>query len=310
MSKRLYGPVPSRRFGLSLGVDLVPRKVCTFDCAYCQLGPTTKKRGQRVSFFPAEEVVAEVAEALRSGPGPNVITFAGSGEPTLYLHLGEVARQLRQVTDLPLLLITNGSLLHRPDVAADAARFDIVAPSLDAGDEATFQRINSPLPGLSVNDVIDGIAQFSTRFSGTLALEVFFVRRVNDSPASLDAIADAVKRIAPDRVDLNTVARPTPGRAAEGVDREFLEEVGRRLPCLASPIAGPAPTVAEDSRWDPSGLAERIHATVARRPCTAADLAASLAASEADVAKALARLVARRQIAEDVRGRDTYFICC
>jgi len=194
-------------------------------------------------------------------------------------------------------------------VAADAARFDMVAPSLDAGDEATFQRINSPLPGLSVNDVIDGIAQFSKRFSGTLALEVFFVRGVNDLPASVDAIVDAVKRIAPDRVDLNTVVRPAPGREAEGVDREFLEEVGRRLPCPGRPIAGVTLSAAPNCRAAPAGLVEKIHATLKRRPCTAADLAAALAAPKEEVLAALATLAARRQIAEKVRDRDTYFIC-
>jgi len=295
---------------LSLGVDLVPHKVCPFDCVYCQVGPTTLRSETRTPFFPVEEVVADVAAAVKAGPQPRVITFAGSGEPTLYLHLGEVVDRIRQITDLPLLLITNGSLLHRPDVAADAARFDTVAPSLDAADEETFRRVNGPVDGLTVEVVIEGLARFSATFEGTLALELFFVSGVNDSPASLDAIIAAVEKIAPDRVDLNTVVRPTPGRDAQGVSAEFLAAVASRLPCPAFPIARFDSLPGRNRGLDSTELQEMILETLRRRPCTADDLAASLSAPPTAVKEAVEQLISRRAVSVELRGAETYFIGC
>lgn len=308
MNKRVYGPVASRRWGLSLGVDLVPHKACTFDCVYCQVGPTTEKTDARTTFFPAGEVVAEVTAALNSGAKPQVITFAGSGEPTLYLGLGAVVEQVKRITDIPLLLITNGSLLHRTEVAAEAALFDMVAPSLDAGDEETFRRINGPLEGLEVADVIDGIVRFSAANEGTLALEVFFVRGVNDSPAALDAIVEAVRRIAPHRVDLNTVVRPTPGRDVQGVTAQFLAQVAQRLPCPARPITRCEAGSDRNSRTGSSELLRTILATLKRRPCTSGDLAASLEAPQQAVEEAMSVLLSRRAVRAENRGPETYFV--
>ena len=135
-NRYIYGPVPSRRFGLSLGVDLVPHKVCTFSCIYCQLGPTTQHTVERQDFFEPEKVIADIEEALKQGPKPDVITFAGSGEPTLYKSLDRIIDGIREITDVPVLLITNGSLLFMEDVRAAALKVDIAAPSLDASGPA------------------------------------------------------------------------------------------------------------------------------------------------------------------------------
>ncbi|MBM4354349.1 MAG: radical SAM protein, partial [Deltaproteobacteria bacterium] len=292
MGKLTYGPVSSRRFGVSLGVDVVPFKTCTLDCVYCQLGPTDVLTIDRRPFFPQREVVREVLEAIGRGPRPDVITFAGSGEPTLYSDLGAVARALRREAGIPLNLITNGTLLWRDDVAEDAAEFDIVAPDLDAADAATFAAINGPHPALDLGRVIDGIARFSARHPGKVRLEVFLLAGINDGPEALAAIVKAAALIAPAVVELNTAVRPTPGRSVQGLGAADLS----RIAALFDPPAVP-PAVFR-SRSDasgaglPRGLSDRILATLKRRPCTVGQLADALGAPFADVQAAAAALVA------------------
>ena len=140
----VYGPVPSRRLGRSLGVDLVPFKVCSFDCIYCQLGPTTMKTVERRDYIPVDELVDDVRKALASGDRPDYITLAGSGEPTLHLHLDEIIRRVKKLSDIPIALLTNGSLFYRETVRRDAALADLVLPSLDAPNAEVFERINRP----------------------------------------------------------------------------------------------------------------------------------------------------------------------
>jgi len=240
--KHVYGPVPSRRFGLSLGVDVVPSKVCTLDCIYCQVGPTSKLSVTRELFFPPEEIAHDILQAIQQGPVPNIITFAGSGEPTLYSGLGDIVRLLRTKTSIPLLLITNGTLLHRPDVAADAMLFDRVAPSLDAADSHTFATINQPHPDLNLKEIIHGLHSFAAAFKGELDLELFFLQGVNDSPESVAALVQAVDYIAPSRVDLNTAVRPSPQRCVQRTSPEFFASLLGRFSVPANSVLPPLPS--------------------------------------------------------------------
>lgn len=310
LRKRTYGPVPSRRFGLSLGVDVVPFKFCTLDCVYCQLGNTVTRSVQRQSFYPPEQILKDVKEALQSGPMPDIITFAGSGEPTLYQDLGIVARGVRELTDLPLLLITNGSLLYREDVARDAFLFDIVAPSLDAADPKGFQRINRPHEQLHLEAVVDGLERFSRQFKGRIHLEILFAQGYNDSPESLEALVKAVERIRPHQVDLNTVSRPAPSGLAKAVSTEFLEkaEVLFQGFCRRIPDANEALLERVRMQTHSQNLEERILETLGRRPCTVHDLAKALDASENMVAKCLEQLVARGDLAARTQDQGTFFL--
>jgi wyosine [tRNA(Phe)-imidazoG37] synthetase (radical SAM superfamily) len=307
MEKLVYGPVPSRRFGISLGVDVVPFKVCTLDCTYCQLGHTTRLGTVRELFVPVDEVVEQVGAAIMRGPKPDIITFAGSGEPTLYSKLGKLARELRIAYSIPLLLITNGTLLSRADVAADAAHFDLVAPSLDAGDSASFALLNRPAPGISYQRLVEGIARFSANYPEKLRLEIFFVKGVNDSPASIDALVNAVAAIAPPRIELNTAVRPTADGTVRGVSADFLTAVAARFPCPAVPIAAPSRSVQREVQPSAEEVRREILTTLARRPCTAVDLSASLGTGLYLVEEAIRVLEEEGEIASETRSTGVYY---
>ncbi len=307
MGKLVYGPVPSRRFGISLGVDVVPFKVCTLDCTYCQLGHTTQLSGTRELFVPVEEVVEQVGTAIARGPAPDIITFAGSGEPTLYSGLGELALRLRADHAIPLLLITNGTLLYRDDVAAEAAQFDLVAPSLDAGDPTTFASLNRPASGISYDRLVEGVAWFAANHPEKTRLEVFFVKGVNDSPEGIDALVKAVATIAPPCVELNTAVRPTADGSVRGVSVQFLTAVAERFPCPAVPIAAPSSKAERVVQPGPTEVRREILTTLARRPCTAADLSASLGAGLPLVEAAIRALLEEGEIAFDQRPTGVYY---
>ena len=208
-SERVFGPVPSRRLGRSLGVDLVPRKTCSFDCVYCQVGRTTRRTVARSVLAPRAEAIKELRNRLQEGAEADVITLAGSGEPTLHAELGAVIDDIKAISDLPVAVLTNGSLLFDRGVRADCAKADLVLPSLDAGDEATFQAVNRPEPSLTLARVADGLVAFRREFDGPIWLEVFLVEGVNASREQVRKIGEWVETIRPDKVHLNTAVRPT-----------------------------------------------------------------------------------------------------
>jgi len=162
----VYGPVPSRRLGLSLGVDIVPPKICTLDCIYCQIGRTTQKSTERRDFLDIALVLAELRDRLAEGVVADYITIGGSGEPTLNSRLGELIDGIREMTRIPIAVLTNGTLLYRPDVRADCAKADVVLPSLDAGDATVFNKVNRPAPDISIEKLVGGLRQFREEYSG------------------------------------------------------------------------------------------------------------------------------------------------
>jgi wyosine [tRNA(Phe)-imidazoG37] synthetase (radical SAM superfamily) len=291
---RIYGPVPSRRFGLSLGVDVVPRKVCSNDCIYCQVGPTDRLTAEPALFYPVAEILADVAAALDDGPTPDVVTLAGSGEPTLYSELGALIDGLHGLARIPVLLITNGSLLWRPEVAAAAMKAEILAPSLDAGDETMFARVNRPPPGLTFAQFLEGLRDVTHRHPGEVRLEVMLVRGVNDGDESLRAISEILKTLRFDRLDLNTPVRPpVPERGALPCD----EEVLAKAVAIFGPKAVPIGTFAKrENAAHPArsfdDFDKDIREMILRRPCTVEDIAASLGALPSAVSESLARLEA------------------
>jgi len=270
----VFGPVPSRRLGNSLGVDLVTLKACTFDCVYCQLGPTTEQTTERRRFVPADQVVAEVREVLGSGAAVDHVTLSGSGEPTLSLDLGRVLRAIKELTTIPVAVLTNGSLLGREDVRADLAQADIVAPSLDAGTQETFERVNRPL-GMDVGAVARGIRDFTRGYGGAVWLEVMIVAGLNDSAEEAGAIVRALEGARIDKVHLNTVARAPAEAWAQPVAAGRLEELAPVLEAVA-PVVVLGRYTREGHASRRADVEEAILATLARRPCGAVELAASL----------------------------------
>ncbi len=207
--RHVFGPVLSRRLGLSLGIDLIPYKTCSYDCVYCECGPTTLRTVTRQEFFPAEEVMAELRAVLAPHPQLDSITLAGSGEPTLSLSLGRVIGSVKdEFPDYTVSVLTNGSLLTEPAVREELLLADRVIPTLTTTSQATFERIHRPHPALEVGAIIAGMERFRMEYSGALWLEVFVIPGLNTSATELAGLRDAIERIDPDRVQLNTLDRP------------------------------------------------------------------------------------------------------
>jgi wyosine [tRNA(Phe)-imidazoG37] synthetase (radical SAM superfamily) len=285
--KYFYGPVPSRRLGRSFGVDIVPFKVCTLDCIYCQLGRTTEKSIERKPYVPVEPIIAELEEALAQGLETDYITIAGSGEPTLNSLLGEMIDRIKERTDIPVAIVTNGTLLHRADVRADCAKADVVMPSLDAGDERTFQKINRPHRDISIEMLISGLCAFRKEYSGQLWLEVFFVDSVNTDPDQITAISSVIKLIGPDKIQLNTAVRPTAEIDIKKLNARKLHAIAERLGPNCEIIADISPVLenglpeADAVRMVGPHLklynkTEILFSMLKRRPCSLEDICSAM----------------------------------
>jgi len=301
----VYGPVASRRLGFSLGVDIIPFKTCTLDCVYCQLGSTHRTTVRRRSFFPPRRILAQVRAAVRSGQRIDAITFSGSGEPTLNKDIGRLIRSIKRMTRIPVVVLTNGTLLSRRDVRRDLAAADIIVPSLDAVPARLFRRVNRPHASLVNEKVIDALARFRDDYAGEIRLEIMLVRGVNDSPAAVRALKAAIARVRPDRIDLNTVVRPPAERGVKPLDAAALDRIRRTLGPRAKPVASFAgkkqvPAAA-------GALEAAVLATVRRRPQTTNDIAVALGRHRDEVLKALTALLRRRRLRRIVHGGRSYF---
>lgn len=225
----LYGPVPSRRLGRSLGVDIVPFKTCTLDCVYCQLGKTTCKTIQRKEYVPIETVLAELQTYLDEDLQTDYITVGGSGEPTLNSGLRRLIEGIKKLTSIPAALLTNGTLFYLPEVRADCSKADVILPSLDAGDEATFNKVNRPIAEITFERLVEGLIALRTEYSGQIWLEVFCIERFNTDSKQIDKLAEAIKRIRPDKVHLNTAIRPTAEPGIEKMPPDELLRIARQI---------------------------------------------------------------------------------
>ncbi len=304
--RHVYGPVPSRRLGRSLGIDLVPYKTCTYDCVYCQLGRTPATTIDRRDYVPVGDVVDELRTALAHGDTPDYISLAGSGEPTLHAGIGTLIRAIKSMTEIPVAVLTNGALLWRADVRDALMEADLVLPSLDAGDEHLFQRVNRPHGGIVFDRMVDGLAEFTGRFTGEVWLEVFLLGGVTGTPAEVGKIAAIARRVAPCRIQLNTVTRPPaeafaqPVRVSELLDLATLFDGDVDVVCDISQGRIPAGVLSP-------GTEEDILALIGRRPCTAADVAGGLDLPLPEVLKYLDRLVNAGSLEPRQMGERCYY---
>jgi wyosine [tRNA(Phe)-imidazoG37] synthetase (radical SAM superfamily) len=287
-------------------VDLVPFKACPYDCVYCQLGPTRTLTCDRGVFAPVGVLVKEIERALEKGPAPDAITLAGSGEPTLYWLMGKLIAALKGITDIPVVLLTNGSLFWDAGVRKEAALADRVLPSLDAGDASTFRAVNRPHPDLGLDLVVAGMEAFRIEFAGPVWLEVMVVAGLNDHPDQIRAIADKVLRIRPDRIHLNTPVRPSPLGLQAVVPEERLRGFCSLFTPEAEVVADfkPAPNavgVQDD------GIGKRLLELLSRRPCTVEDASRGLSAAPNEVVKALATLEADGRVRRENQGPRLFF---
>jgi len=223
--KYTYGPVPSRRLGFSLGIDLIPFKNCSFDCIYCQLGKTTNRTIERKEYLPTDEILKGVKEILKKGDHIDYLTFSGSGEPTLHSKIGYLITELKQMTKIPVAVLTNGSLLFMAEVQEGLSGADVVLPTLCATTQEIFKKINKPIPDITIEKVIRGLISFRKIYKGKIWLEIMLVKSINDRQQEIHKLKEVIEKIVPDRIHLNTVVRPPSEKFALPLSTEELQKV-------------------------------------------------------------------------------------
>lgn len=286
--KYIFGPVPSRRLGRSLGVDLVPYKTCTFDCIYCELGRTTQKTTLRQSFASSEEIQNELELTLSVlDKKPDFITLAGSGEPTLNNDIAEIIGGVKEITSIPIAILTNGSLLFMDEVRKDLSGTDVVLPSLDAITPTLFEYINRPYRSLKIEEIISGLIQFRKEYRGQIWLEILFCRGVNDGKEEIERFKETIERIHPDRIQLNTAVRPPAEDFVFPLTAKKLEEIKATLGENAEVISEFAAPLGEEFN---SVKDTEILNLIKRRPCTTEDISKALGLRIDEVVKHLDHL--------------------
>jgi wyosine [tRNA(Phe)-imidazoG37] synthetase (radical SAM superfamily) len=302
----LFGPVPSRRLGRSLGIDLIPLKTCSFNCLFCQLGRTAAAglTLERREYALVAEVVAEFDAWLAAGGTADTVTLAGSGEPTLHSRFGEVIDAAHARCPVRTALLTNSSLMSLPEVREAAARSDLVKVSLSAWDQASFLAINRPHPALVFAEIAEGLRLFRQQFTGELWMEVFVVAGLNDTIADMRRIAALAEPIRPDHIHLNTAVRP-PAEATAGA------VAADRLAQLAAVFTPPAEVIASfqsDAVHHQKAGAGDILAMVGRHPCTAVDIMAAFGLSAEELDRCLRELLRSGKVRTQSSGGRRYFV--
>jgi wyosine [tRNA(Phe)-imidazoG37] synthetase (radical SAM superfamily) len=272
MYKFLFGPVPSRRLGMSLGVDLVPKKVCSLDCVYCEVGKTTKLTLDRKEYIKLDKVKEELTHYFDNNPDPDYITFSGSGEPTLNVFIGEILQFIKQnKPNIPIAVLTNGTLLYDKNVREAILNANVVLPSLDAATEDVFKKINRPAKDLRIEKYIIGLIDFRKEFKGKIWLEIFILPGYNDTENELLELKKAILRIKPDSIQLNTLDRPGTVTNLRGATKQELQRISDNWNLSHVQIISSSQE-RRDMQSFRSDIETAIIETIARSPCTLDDL--------------------------------------
>lgn len=303
----IYGPVPSRRLGYSLGVDILPFKTCSLDCIYCQLGPTQRKTVRRTKYFEVDAIRGQIQKAAASGQRIDYITFSGSGEPTLNVFIGQLIRELKKTTKIPVAVLTNGTLLTLGSVRRALSTADLVVPSLDAASQDIFERINRPHPSLKIRQIINGMVKFRHEFSGKIWLEILFVKGINDSPSHLEKLKKAISYILPDRIHLNTVVRPPAEKSALPLNHQELAKIRRFFGEKAEIVAEFDKTQDRPISQD---LKNAILDMAARRPVTIEDMSRSLGKHKNELIKYCDMLLKEEKIRYVIHAGKKFYESC
>jgi wyosine [tRNA(Phe)-imidazoG37] synthetase (radical SAM superfamily) len=298
----IFGPVPSRRLGRSLGVDLVPFKTCTYDCIYCQLGRTTHKTIQRKEWLPLNEIVNQLKDKLYLKP--DYITLSGSGEPTLFSRCDEIIDRIKGITDISVAVLTNGSLLWMQEVRKSLSRADLVIPSLDAGSSSLFHYVNRPHPDISFAQMTEGLIRFRDEYKGQYWLEVFLLAGVTTPKVEIEKMKTLIHSIQPDKVQVNTVTRPPAESFAEPVPKERLEYLAAQL-FEHSEVIADYRGVHEKQEF--VSQREDVLTLLKRRPCSIDDIAAGLGLHRNEVVKYIEELSAEGKIKAKPQNQQLYY---
>lgn len=298
----VFGPVPSRRLGRSLGVDLIPFKTCSYDCIYCQLGRTPRKTVERKEWIPLETVMEDLKPKLALKP--DWITLSGSGEPTLYSRLDELIAGIHEITNVPVAVLTNGSLLWQPGLRQQLSNADLVIPSLDGGDSETLRTINRPAPEISFETMLEGLIVFRQEFKNPYWLEILLLDGINADGEPLEPLIRCASAIAPDRIQLNTATRPPAEPRAHPVSPVRMQEIAARFSPAAEVIADYRNVHAQT---DFQTRKDSVLELLSRRPCTIEDIAAGLGIHRNEAVKYIEELTETGQMAsENIAGKTFY----
>ncbi len=285
----IFGPVASRRLGYSLGVDIIPRKTCSLDCVYCEVGKTTRRTLEIAPYITAETVLETLERCLKDEkPRLDFITVTGSGEPTLNSDLGGIVRGIKRLSQVPVAILTNATLLYLEEVREAVSEAEVLVPSLDAATGKAFRAVNRPHPDLDLERILEGLIRLRKTYKKQIWLETLFVRGMNDSPSDLVALKAAAERISPDRIQVNTVVRPPTLSEAHPLDAEELEKCRAFLGPKAELIVSFAK---EEAGRENPGSEDSVIEMIRRRPCGLEEISAALNIPRATLEPMMGRLV-------------------
>ena len=300
----IFGPVPSRRLGLSLGVDLIPHKTCTFDCLYCEVGRTTNKTITSSPFAPVDEILTQIEERLK-GCTPDVITLAGSGEPTLHSGIDRIISGIKELTDTRVVVLTNGSLFWDHNIRKRVLGADLIMPTLSSAFSSTFRTIHRPHRDLALDRVVEGLIRLRAEFAGLIYLEVILLAGINDTEEEVKALRPLIQKIQPEKIQLNTVVRPPADACAKALDRKRLEEIklflGERAEIVVD-IEAAKGALARDSKGE--GLLEMVK----RRPLRAKDMANSMGLSLDEVESMVKGLLLKGYLRRQDHSGEVFYV--
>ena len=306
--KYFYGPVPSRRLGFSLGVDLTPQKTCSFDCVYCQVGKTPKTTLTRFWSVDLNQFKEELKSILKKNPRIDYITFSGSGEPTLHKDLGRIIRVIKKLTKnrYPVCVITNSSLLYRKSVRKELKAVDIIIPSLDAADSFTFVKINRPDSGLTFKRIVVGLVAFRKEFKGKFWLEVMLAKGINDSLVHAKKLKKIINRIKPDKVQLNLPVRPSVEKV-KIPDKKRIEKI-KEILSDDIPVEVASYPFRRIQKNVSKNIDQNILRYLKRRPASVKDLANSLGITKTRLNIILKKLIEKKEISKKKIQGKTFFV--
>ena len=299
-TKRVFGPVLSKRLGNSLGIDVIPHKTCSYNCIYCQLGSEENTITDLTNYYSVDEIIYELKEALLNNKNIDYITFTGLGEPTLYKDLKKLIYEIKQITDIPVCIITNGSLLYKQEMRSNLLLADLIIPSLDAGNEETFKFIDNPNKEIDFYKMVEGLIEFKKVFKGEYWLEIFLLKDINDNEDELDDIIKIVKKIKPDRIQLITATRRVANEKAKALTDEELKKIRKYFNSKCD-IEIDIPNISENHKGNTRILTEEdIVNFLIRQPDTAYIIAKSFNENERKVKELLDLLIKKNKVREEI----------
>lgn len=299
----LFGPVPSRRLGLSLGINIIPHKTCNYNCLYCEVGKTTNLTNKRQSFYSIEDIKKDFIDHVDKVGRFDFITFSGSGEPTLNKDLGKLIEFVKSFHKAKIAVLTNGSLLYLEEVRRDLYGADVVIPSLDAAVETTFKRINQPHKDLNLQNIIEGLRLFVQEFKGEVWLEIVFAKGINNKDSDIEALKKAIEYISPKKVQIGTIERPPAFKGIEKLSNDELMHIYMALKDYNVELIKP---FSDKNVNFKEFLEKSIIKMISIRPCSLEELADVFDAEKKDIESIVFQLINEQKAFKKIFGSKEF----